>query len=694
MKKFDINQGKLKTICITTFLAGIIFSSSALATDSDILTDFDINYTNSYMEWMDLEDEEKEVTKIPKTYSAELPDSILEEYTIEEQAPSILRDLILGNSVGNKLEEVSASVSDSYFNLSNYMNITVKNQQSTNLCWAFAMLSSLETNIALTSGSTELPDFSERHMGYATSRTFIDGINESGFDIEVNSGGLPVMALAYLTNGQGAVLEEDMPFEDNENQISLSEIEKQVDTTVTGYATLPTLSKEFNSDGTVKYSNGVGTYYTDEEVEAIRNVIKSHIINYGAVASLTAGNQRQFYNNSSDITKATAYFCNDTTISRDHAITIVGWDDNYSKDNFNEANRPSRDGAYIALSSYGSDVFDNGYIYISYEDFFIESEIYVITSTEKLDYDEIYQHDSFGGIFSIGTTTTDTGYYANVYERDASKDELLTNVGITVSDYVNVEVYVNPNGNITSLESLTKIGESNEILEPGYHRLDVTETKLTGTCFAIVIKQTSENGTFYFSIEANVANTAYDLVDSNEGQSLISFDGNTWSSLSNVSISSLDMTKSDVCIKSFTTVDSSGKEDENLSVGKYKIDGEYIMKIANETTINKFLEQITTSFETILLTINSEIVTDYTTIVKTGMILKLSNDVEYKLIVRGDLDCNGKINITDLSKLIMNYHEVKDFVLTDVQLKAADLNYDGNITLTDISQFIILYNTI
>ena len=42
-------------------------------------------------------------------------------------------------------------------------------------------------------------------------------------------------------------------------------------------------------------------------------------------------------------------------------------------------------------------------MYISYEDMFIEEEMYGITSTSKVDYDNIYEYDDFGGIFEIGS---------------------------------------------------------------------------------------------------------------------------------------------------------------------------------------------------------------------------------------------------------------------------------------------------
>ena len=88
---------------------------------------------------------------------------------------------------------------------------------------------------------------------------------------------------------------------------------------------------------------------------------------------------------------------------------------------------PSTDGAYIVLNTYGENVFNNGYMYISYEDYFIEEEIYGIGSTGKVDYDNLYQHDYYGGIYQVGVDNQTKGGFAVTYERDASKQETLNN---------------------------------------------------------------------------------------------------------------------------------------------------------------------------------------------------------------------------------------------------------------------------
>ena len=643
---------------------------------------------------------------MPQTFSFKVPESVLNEYSENKiNRPSLIGPLTRGIN----LNPVSASIADSRFNLAEKINIRVENQGITNECWAFSVIKSLETNIALTSGTTELKDFSERHMDYSSVKTFTDGINVNSLNREAGDGGLPIMGLAYLTNGQGAVTEEQLKFENNIDKISLSSLDKEIDRVVTDYELLPSITKEYTIDSNgntklVTYKDGDGNIYTDQQVQAVRNIIKNYLINNGAITAFTAGTKKQFYNNT-NMFKATAYNCNDTSVIRDHAVTIVGWDDDYSKENFAEGKRPSTDGAYIVLNTYGENSFDNGYIYISYEDFYIESELYGISSTNKLDYDNIYQYDYYGGILKLGATNSNIGYYATTFDskRSEEKIETLNNVGVTVADYVDVEIYVNPNGTSFDAKNLIKIGGSNNLLEPGYHRIDVTPTEITGDSFAIVVKQTAEEGNgFSFEIETAVEDTDYDLITS-ENRSFISMDGNTWTNLGTLNVGGIDMTKSDVCIKAFTVEKEKPPvtepeiepkpEDYKIESDLYKIENEYIMNISYNTTKIKLLENIKNIENVKIIDKENKEISEQD-VIKTGMKLILSNNTEYNLIVRGDINCDGKITLTDLSKLILHYNEMRGFELQGSSLKAGDLNLDNNITLTDLSQLIVLYNSI
>ena len=50
-----------------------------------------------------------------------------------------------------------------------------------------------------------------------------------------------------------------------------------------------------------------------------------------------------------------------------HGVLIIGWDDNYSKDNF-YYEKPENDGAWLVLNSWGTSWGNNGTAWISYDD--------------------------------------------------------------------------------------------------------------------------------------------------------------------------------------------------------------------------------------------------------------------------------------------------------------------------------------
>lgn len=701
MKLLKKNE-KLLKVCLITFISGIIFTGKVFGAN------FEAELSNEYQEWNKLSEEEKLTGIMPNPTSVDVPNSILSKYQSIE-IPNLVGSIMQTKEAS--LVDVS-SASDAKFSLKDKLNIRVENQGITNECWAFSVIKSMETNIALKNGVTELKDFSERHMDYSSIKTFNDGTNPKALKREAGDGGLPIMGLAYLTNGQGAVLEEDLKFENNVNKISLNDLDKEVNTIVTDYEMLPQIAKSYTKDSagntvSVKYTDSNGNTYSKEEVNAIRKILKEYIVENGGITSFTAGSKSKFYNGTS-IFESTAYNCNDTSVIRDHAITIVGWDDNYSKDNFKNGTKPSTDGAYIVLNSYGDKNFDNGYIYISYEDFFIESELYGISSTSEVDYTKIYQYDDFGGILKLGTQGSEIGYIGATYTRDSSKKEILNSVGVTVSDYTNVEIFVNPNGNSLELNDLVSVGKSNTLLEPGYHRIDITPTELKSDNFAIVIKQTAEEGEhFSFEIEVKVDSTAYENVTS-ENKSYISMNGTEWINLKDLNVGGVEMNTADVCIKGFTTEkateepekpenpdtpDTPTTEDKFTS-NLYKIDDNYIMNITHSTTKEKLISNIETNLKTTILNEDSSEITNNSEIIKTGYKIKLSNNKEYTLIVRGDVNCDGKLTLTDVSKIVLFYNGNKGYELTGAAEKSADMNLDGKFTLTDVSQLVELYNSL
>ena len=76
------------------------------------------------------------------------------------------------------------------------------------------------------------------------------------------------------------------------------------------------------------------------------------------------------------------------------------------------------------------------------------------------------------------------------------------------------------------------------------------------------------------------------------------------------------------------------------------------------------------------------------------MKLKLSNNEEYTLIVRGDNNSDGRISILDVSRLSSYYTGLKKNILNSEELKAADMNLDGKISILDVAQMFVLYNSL
>lgn len=102
--------------------------------------------------------------------------------------------------------------------------------------------------------------------------------------------------------------------------------------------------------------------------------VKNAIVNYGAVGidyyALATYWSNQYYNASTS-----GYYCYNTN-SGNHAVSIVGWDDDYAASNF--PTQPDGNGAWIVRNSWGTDYGDDGYFYLSYYDKSISTTAYAV----------------------------------------------------------------------------------------------------------------------------------------------------------------------------------------------------------------------------------------------------------------------------------------------------------------------------
>lgn len=130
-------------------------------------------------------------------------------------------------------------------------------------------------------------------------------------------------------------------------------------------------------------------------------------------------------------------------------------------------------------------------------------------------------------------------------------------------------------------------------------------------------------------------------------------------------------------------------EPEKLTSDIYIVEKDTISRIAPNTTIAQFKKNVVTKQNMVFTDKNGTVINDENAIIGTGTKLNAGTTLKYVLIVKGDVDGNGIMNLNDIAKMKLHYIEKE--LLTGIYLKAADVDEDGKVSVNDIAQVKLMY---
>ncbi len=376
---------------------------------------------------------------------------------------------------------------------------SIRNQSPYGTCWGFAPTSLAELSVLNNDGT--LLDLSELHSIYFayhyTSADGKDGVKylpTAGYNY-LSMGGDPSFIYHTYANWVGAADEKTAPYSE----------------------AAATLESGLSNDIAMKDSAHLRNFYIVNKAD--RKYIKQLIKEYGGVG-MSYYDDNQYYDYSTNSYYSTV---SDNT---NHAISVVGWDDD-------KVTNSSNKGAWLVRNSWGSDEYSHfGYFWMSYDEPSIYDRVYAldcVSDTGSSDddfYDHNYQYDlsAYSQYGWIGTGTSST--IANIFT--ATGTQLLKAVGVetqnpninyTVSIYTDIADSSNP-------ESGTLVRtQTGSFTYQGFHtiKMDNPLTLTKGKTFSVVIKLESMDGKSgaYYVMESkyNLGNAASWYCGGEKGQS-------------------------------------------------------------------------------------------------------------------------------------------------------------------------------
>ncbi len=346
----------------------------------------------------------------------------------------------------------------SRFDSRDYNIITpVRDQGTSDLCWAYATISASETSILLEGIEQNSLSLSPEMLGYFRHNRGADPLGNTTGEVTqssanwYNTSGDPIYGATVLSQWCGPV----------KTGISVNTANVYDNT-------------DYRLENTICIANAKD-----------RDAIKRAIARYGSVTFSYNNKSEYDYYNAKNETGSSSY---------PHACTLIGWDDTIPADIFRPGGA-SQDGGWIVKNSYKS----LPYFYLSYD--CGSSSIIALDFAPRSEYDYNYFYDASVQDFALTLSMKNT-HSANIFEAKKSTDTLdeyvkAVNVGIIGNNVTcNAKVYTDLN-NVTTPTSVsdptdgTLAAEKSAVFEhSGVYTITFdTPVKISkGSYFSVVIK--------------------------------------------------------------------------------------------------------------------------------------------------------------------------------------------------------------